>query len=311
VQFLQSHELFGFLDGVTAAPGALSLAEVPNAFVMDSGLPGPRVLVFGGIHGNERGGWQAVAELIRQFCAGSRTLERGSLTLAIGNLPAIQKEVRYVSHNLNRLFRDELNDRDLSPEHRRAAELRQLIGNADFLLDLHATTAPSLPFLMCEEHLIADARSIGAERIVVGWGTLGEDSIGGDTETYALSHGVRAFTMENGQWCWEQSANCALDVATRFLTYTGVEVSGSLVASSSKIFRLFEVQNKVRDGFLYQQAWSTFDRLAAHQVIGYDSVEKFLAPKECVIIMPGNPERLQVGEDLYLLAEEVSTATAE
>lgn len=101
----------------------------------------------------------------------------------------------------------------------------------------------------------------------MGWATLGDLSVAGDTETYALRYGVRGFTMENGQWCWEGSAACALNVASRFLSYSGLQAASSLPSVQQQIFTLFHVQNKLREGFRYARAWNTFDVVERGTVI--------------------------------------------
>ena len=66
------------------------------------------------------------------------------------------------------------------------------------MLDLHATSLPSMPFLMCEEPVLPFARRLGISPIVLGWGSLGAGALFGDTETYVNAHGGRGMTVENG-----------------------------------------------------------------------------------------------------------------
>jgi predicted deacylase len=76
----------------------------------------PRVVIFGSIHGDEPAGFEAIKALLVQFASGELQLERGSLTLAVGNEEALERRVRKVEKNLNRLFK-------LEP-HRRSILLR-------------------------------------------------------------------------------------------------------------------------------------------------------------------------------------------
>src|ERR1041385_5500746 len=66
---------------------------------------GPRVVFFSGIHGNEVSGVHAIEKLLFDFFAGSRVLNRGSLTLVRANDQALAAEQRYLKLNMNRLFR--------------------------------------------------------------------------------------------------------------------------------------------------------------------------------------------------------------
>lgn len=303
---LSASELRQFLGELSRAPGELFAEKASGVFSLRSDLPGPQVLIMGGVHGNERGGWQAVAELLRRASRGELRIQRGSVTFVIANLPAIEREVRFIEKNLNRLFVRGLATGNNCAETARAQELLPFLGKAEFMLDLHATTAPSPPFLMCEEHLVEDARRIGAERVVLGWAALGDSSVSGDSESFVLSCGKRAFTMENGQWCWEGSFQSAFETALRFLQYTGLLPGARSVAPIVQLFRLYMVQNKLRDGFRYARSWQTFDPISAGELIGTDGENEYRASEDSFMIMPGDPLKVTVGSDLYLLARAVA-----
>ena len=104
-----------------------------EAAVLDSGQPGPRVLVVGGIHGNEPSGALA-ANLLAQ---GPRP-RRGRLTvLAEANPEALRAGERSAprpgAQDLNRVFPGGTD----GPDARRAAEVFALTRDADLVLDLH------------------------------------------------------------------------------------------------------------------------------------------------------------------------------
>ena len=264
---------------------------------------GPKVVIFGIIHGDEKCGFYAIKNLLQEFAARDLELTCGELTFALGNLRAFDSNERYTEENLNRVFRDNLPDAPTNYERERAKILRSLLRGVDFFLDLHATTQASDPFLMCEPHLIDDARRIGAAKIVTGWGTLGDGSVAGDTETYALSHGAKAFTMENGHLAWEGGAQCAYDTSIGFLRYAGVITNVAAAAlPSSQIFHLTRVQTYERPGFKYSKSFKTFDLLRAGELIGTDDTKEFRAAEACTIIMPALPDKKKPGEDLFLIA---------
>lgn len=105
----------------------------PAQTVLDSGRPGPRVLVVGGIHGDEPSGALAAAAL-----AGGAAPARGRLTvlpqanpeaLAAGQRSAPRPGAR----DLNRAFPGSGDGADA----RRAAEVFALARDADLVLDLH------------------------------------------------------------------------------------------------------------------------------------------------------------------------------
>jgi predicted deacylase len=98
-------------------------------FTLDSGQPGPCVLVVGGIHGNEPSGAQAA----RLLAEGSRP-KRGVLrVLPEANPEALSDQQRSsASGDLNRAF---------PAETPRAASIYALAQTADLVLDLHEAGA--------------------------------------------------------------------------------------------------------------------------------------------------------------------------
>lgn len=101
--------------------------------MLEGPVPGPRVLVVGGIHGNEPSGMLAATAL-----AGGRRPLRGRLTvLAEANPEALRAGERRAprpgAEDLNRVFPGG----GEGPDARRAAQVFALTRDADLVLDLH------------------------------------------------------------------------------------------------------------------------------------------------------------------------------
>ncbi len=82
----------------TLAPGTKYATDL---FIIDSGKPGPVVMIVGGVHGNETAGYTAAAEV------SDWEIEKGTLlVLPEANKLAISRDVRYLSSegDLNRDF---------------------------------------------------------------------------------------------------------------------------------------------------------------------------------------------------------------
>lgn len=149
-------------------------AGIPYVFTYDSGVPGPHVMVNALTHGNEVCGAIVVKELLE---LGIRP-RRGRLTLAFANAAAYERfdaanpdASRFVDQDLNRVWTAAILD-DLSRdsvELRRARELRPLIDQADFLLDLHSMHERSAPLSVCGplEKGRALARALGTPAWVI------------------------------------------------------------------------------------------------------------------------------------------------
>src|SRR3954451_7276320 len=117
--------------------------------VLDSGKPGPDVMVQALTHGNEYCGAIALDSLLRERIAPIK----GKLTLAFANVaaferfdPATPERSRCIDEDYNRVWADAVIEgpRD-SVELRRARELLPFVDSADFLLDLHSMTQRCRP----------------------------------------------------------------------------------------------------------------------------------------------------------------------
>ena len=98
------------------------------------------------IHGNETGSLPAVVEILKGLNSQSIHFG-GKLTIVLGNPEAAQKNVRFLEHDLNRMF---LNSPHETHEAQRAQELIPLITQGDLLIDLHQTILKTLqPFYIC------------------------------------------------------------------------------------------------------------------------------------------------------------------
>lgn len=108
----------------------------------------------------------------------SREIEilKGTLTLVfVANEEAALVSKRYVRHNMNRCFRDDLAD-DGSYERKRANELKKILDAAEYFLDLHSTSGPSEPFLFSERKNLEFAKKLDVPYVIVGWNELSSDS---------------------------------------------------------------------------------------------------------------------------------------
>ena len=120
---------------------------------LESGKPGPHVLVNALTHGNEICGAIVVDRLLRR---GLRPV-RGTLTLAFANVeaffrfdPASPYASRFVDEDFNRVWTpDVLDGPRETAELRRARMLRPFVDAADYLLDIHSMLEPSPPVMIC------------------------------------------------------------------------------------------------------------------------------------------------------------------
>ena len=93
-----------------------------------------KVLVIGGMHGNETLGIRLV-ELLN-----ARKIK--NVDAIIANKPALEKNARFINSDLNRSFPGCVNSTS-SHEERRAGELREMAKKYDVVLDFHNTFCPN------------------------------------------------------------------------------------------------------------------------------------------------------------------------
>ena len=161
---LRAPDLSPWLAGNTGVPGFTTI---------DSGRPGPHLLIVGLMHGNEIAGAIVLDGLLRDGV----TPAKGRLTLGFANLdafarfdPAEPTLSRFVDEDLNRLWNPVLLDGSRrSSELDRARAMRPLVDDADVLLDLHSMLWPSDPLILSGPTAKGRdlAQAIGAPSLVV------------------------------------------------------------------------------------------------------------------------------------------------
>jgi len=194
--------------------------------------PGPRLLVLGGVHGDETCGSMAIERLRAELDGGMHALRRGQLTLVpVANPLARRKGTREGERNLNRNFRPSPAGQPAADYETRITDLLcPLIDRHEVLLDLHSFESDGEAFAMIgprdnrgalEPFARAreegrQARQLGTPRVVEGWldiyaeglaqraaagETLPDDAIdfGRGTNEYMRSRGGYGVTLECGQ----------------------------------------------------------------------------------------------------------------
>ena len=217
---------------------------VDYVHVLDSGKPGPNVMVQALTHGNEYCGAIALDFLFKKKIFP----QKGKLTLAFANVAAYARfdfndpdRSRYIDEDYNRVWGDDAlrGPRD-SAELRRARELRPFVDAADLLLDLHSMHEPCRPIMVC------GAQGRGGEKSAAFAGRIGVPAdllidTGHPAGLRMIERGrfgdpasaKTAVLIECGQH-WEQSAaEVAVDTMFRFLLATGA-VDASICKSHAR-----------------------------------------------------------------------------
>ena len=286
----------------TAKPSFHSPCQ--GVFVYQAATAGKSVVVMGGVHGNEPCGVSAVNKLREKLDAGELTLKAGKLTLIIANHYALEKKARFVSRNLNRLFKDNAQEAPCD-EQRRAEELKPFLAGIDYLLDLHSASMASPPFLICDTRELEMADRLGIGYAVLGWGSLDTDATCGDTEAWARSHGAISFTLECGQHQDSGASAVGYNTAILFLNLTGsIETVKDIPKKAMKKLRLYHAEILKDSAFAYSDTFPCFSPVATGDIIGVDQYKVHRATKDSYLVFPAEPCDVPLDSELYLLAVE-------
>lgn len=292
--------------------------------------PGPRLLVLGGVHGDETCGTEAIARMVHDLDAGAFALLRGQLTLLpLANPLARRRLRREGERNLNRSFQPSAAPADY--EARLTNRLCPLLAAHDVLLDLHSFESAGEAFAMIgprdndgslepfqrarEEGLLA--LHLGTPRIVEGWLDIYADGIaqrglpvtddalayGWGTNEYMRSRGGYAVTLECGQHR-DPSAPEVGHRAIRAALQSLDMVAGSPPAPSAPhLLRLVGVTDRNAAADRFVQEWATFDSVVRGQAIGIRADgEQLVAPQDGYIVFP-NPQALPGTEWFYFAVD--------
>jgi predicted deacylase len=307
-----------------------------KAIAYASPRPGTRLIVLGAVHGNETCGTRAIERVAGEIDAGTLRLSAGRLTLVpVTNPFAYAEHRRAGDRNLNRKLGP--TDTPHEYEDRVANWLCPLLAEHEVLLDLHSFSSPGTPFVFLgppdnsgplepfaqaarEEAL---ALRLGVGRAVDGWldtyavgvarrrelaATLPAASLDLDprygigTTEYMRSVGGAALTLECGRHDDPQAPELAYRAIVRTLAHLRmIDASDPPPARRFESLRLCEVVDKLHAGDAFAKAWSSFDPVAAGELIGTrQDGSAIVAPFAGYVVFPN--ATCEPGKEWFYLA---------
>jgi predicted deacylase len=282
--------------------------KIPGAVRITADAPGPRAVLFAGVHGDEVSGIHAVEKLFFDFFTEARRLQKGSLTLVRANALAIAAERRYVKHNLNRLYKGSYGteiDRS-SYEFCRAQELKTILESCDYFLDLHSAPIAQDAFLVAEKEAVDFYRKLGIPKIMTGWGKFSGGAIGGDGESYANAHGATSATLESGSHFEKRSNDVAYQAVVSFLSLLGM-ITGVREQPSPplEIVDVYVVVTKDFDDFRYAGEPGNFKLIKKGDAFAFQNDRPMTVREDTYLLIPMKPEDTKVKEEVCYLGRRV------
>jgi hypothetical protein len=281
---------------------------------LDSGVPGPNLVINALCHGNEICGAIALKRLMRLGVQPSR----GRLTLILANVAAYQRfdplrplASRYVEQDFNRLWSESLLDGDgVSVELQRARMLRPFYQQADALLDLHSMTQFCDPLMLCgrterarnlalslqfPRWVVADSGHAAGRRLI----DYGAFSVP-DAEAAKGAAAPIALLAECGQHGLAAAAEVAFALCLRFLDHFRLipssviaEAMPAIALTPQKVVIVTDVVTAQSDECVLAADYAGLDRVPhAGTIIGHDQGLPVRTPyDDCILIMPARKVR--------------------
>lgn len=282
-----------------------------------SGLePGPRLLILGSVHGNEKCGAYAIQRILKEFDDGALTMKRGTVTFVpICNPRAFDADKRFIERNLNRYVVPHANP--TTYEAKIGNILCPLLENCDVLLDLHSYTAGGTPFAIVgtyDPKEYAFAACLGASEILTEWQeahdasskpnqqpTDPDEAIG--MTGYARRCGAIAALIECGQHKDPAATEAAYRAAKNALSYLDL-LSADVSVKTAPAKRISVKKVVYRgEGGSFTKPWKHMERVKKGEVIATDENNAPVsASDDGYLIMPY--EATPPGTEWFYLGEE-------
>lgn len=170
--------------------------------------PGPTLVFFAGIHGNEPAGVFALQQVFKELLE-KQSLRKGNIYAIGGNMFALSRGVRYLNTDLNRMWTNTyLNGNNINPdqapvEYNELAEIRRLLieiidsePGPFYFFDLHTTSSDTQPFITINDTLLNRKFALNYQVPVV----LGiEEYLEGPLLSHINTLGFISIGFESGQ----------------------------------------------------------------------------------------------------------------
>ena len=303
-----------------AKPGAHLIASIRGS------LPGPTLIILGGIHGNEPAGVLAADRVLLRMQERRADL-RGEVVLLRGNTRALEQRVRYIDADLNRQW-TVYNIRTAESDKRGLPEVSELLEQGELLtvvrdavsrargdiyfVDLHTTSAHGEPFATVGDTLRNRRFALTFPLTIV----LGlEEQIDGTLLEYINNLGAITIGVEAGQHEAMTSVDHHEAVIWNATAATGnfrredlpeLDQCRSLLKRASGGRRVVEVRHRhvivPEDNFKMEPGFRNFQAVRRGKALARDRTGEIKASETGLILLPLYQT---LGDDGFFLGREV------
>lgn len=268
--------------------------------------PGPNIVFFGGIHGNEPAGIHA----LRNVADNLNKLKpdfKGTFVALAGNMKALEQNQRYLGKDLNRIwFPNALiprHERSIIPEYgEKIGILKELIrivdnGKSTFLFDLHTTSSHSMPFISISDTL-KNRRIIQSIPVNLVLGL--EELLDGPMFSFFSEIGLPAVLFEAGQHAAISSYENHVAFIWMMLAELKSIRKGSIPEFNKYVETLkksvpggrktYEIKHRYpvneKENFRMKEGFVNFQQVEKGQTIAYNKDGRIMAKRSGFIFMP-------------------------
>ncbi|HEY0136260.1 MAG TPA: succinylglutamate desuccinylase/aspartoacylase family protein [Nannocystis sp.] len=293
----------------------------------EGGRPGPRIVVFGGVHGNEPAGCEAMLRVFARITR-ERLPLRGQLWGLAGNLRALAAGRRYLDRDLNRRWIREDIARIVNTGPEAAIEDNEQLELLEILapmlsdahepivfFDLHSTSGPAAPFT-CMADVLRNRDIALALPIPVVLGL--EEVLDGSLLGYLVDLGHIGVAVEGGQHTDPTTIDSHESAVWIMLVAAGAldpEHLPDLALRRDRLARLArgippvsEIRHRhvvrpIDEPFVMQPGFENFQKITRGQTVAQDAHGPIAAPIGGMMMLP----RYQgLGDDGFFVAKPVS-----
>lgn len=247
-----------------------------SIFVKDSGLKGPSLIILGGVHGNEQCGVFAINKLKDKL-----KIIQGKVTFVIANNKAVANNTRFIDFDLNRSF-----DKNFDAlEIRIANKLKPLILDADVLLDIHASTSKSEPFVICEPRSFDIVKNLPVKKVLTNLDEFHK----GSTDEFMNNNGKKGICVECGYLGDDSTNKIAVNSILVFLSFFGM-IEESVFSSNNQVQEILQVKGlyKNTNKFKLIKLFDDFETISSNTIIGHDGTNEVKFDEEIKILFASN-----------------------
>lgn len=271
---------------------------------------GPTLIFFGGIHGNEPAGVNALEQVFLQL-SDSEVDIKGSIYGIRGNIPALLEKKRFLDQDLNRLWSSsritaiEKKDRsNLNAEELELLEIKETItvllkvkSPPFYFIDFHTTSSKTLPFITINDALINRKFSkrfpvpiiLGIEEYLEGpllsrMNQLGYVSLGFESG----QHNEHEAVQNNIAFFWLALVFTGvlnkIAVPDFELYYNELQKSAGGNHSFYEVVHRHELKNT--DDFSMLNGFESFQEISEGTLLALQNKEKVHAEEDTILFMP-------------------------